>query len=291
MKMMMKPTEMCDSAAEQILSGEWRRLRSSDPVRRHIDSCSECQSRIQQVRFFSEAFSSDDPRVGLKRKAPISTPPPFPVPKSESNPAWAKPVFKAASFAAAACFAAVLAWNLFQPEGIGRVAALEGEATIRRFKDHSTERLSAGTRIFEGDLIRTDAGSKLCLQLEESNEIHLNESTEVRIEATRLLHHNTGETWFEIAKGMGEFEVETRGADVLVLGTSFGVQYQEDEVRVPVSSGRVRLLTKGGEIELDPAHVGVYSSSKPYLPPTRAKELYPDSEPAWLLNPAGDMSK
>lgn len=282
---------MCDCAAEPILSGEWRRLSSSDPMRRHIDSCSECQGRIQQVRFFSEAFSSDAPRVGLKRKPPISTPLPFPVPRPESNPIWAKPVVKAASFAAAACFIAILAWNFLQPDGVGRVAALQGEATIRRFGEHSTERLSEGSRIFEGDLIRTEAGSKLCLQLEESNDIHLNESSEVRIEATRLLHHNTGETWFEIAKGKGEFEVETRGADVLVLGTSFGVQYLEDEVRVPVSGGRVRLLTKGGEIELDPGHVGVYSSSKPYLPPTREKELYPESRPAWLLIPTGDMSK
>lgn len=287
----MKRSEMCDCAAEAILSGEWRDLSSSDPMRRHIDSCSECQSRIQQVWFFGEAFSSDDPKVGLKRKPTVSTPLPFPIPKSESKPTWVKPLVKVFSYAAAACFFAVLVWNIFQPEGVGRVAALEGEATIRRFGDRSTVRLSEGSRIFEGDLVRTNAGSKVCLQLEETNYIHLNESTEIRMEGTRLLHHNTGETWFEIAKGSGEFEIETRGADVLVLGTSFGVQYREDEVRVPVSSGRVRLLTKGGEIELDPGHVGVYSSLKPYMPPTREKELYTESRPPWLLIPAGDMKK
>jgi len=291
MTMTKNQTEMCDRAAEPILSGEWRDLRPSDPIRLHIVSCSECQSRIQEVRFFGEAFSSDDPRVGLKRKTPKGAAIPIPLPKTEPKLVWLKPLVKVASFAAAACFVAVLAWNVFQPEGIGRVATLEGEASIRRFGDRSTDALSEGSRIFEGDLIRTEAGSKLCLQLEESNNIHLNESTEVRIEATRLLHHNMGETWFEIPKGKGEFEVETRGADVLVLGTSFGVQYREDEVRVPVSSGRVRLLTKGGEIELDPGHVGLYSNSKPYLPPAREKELYTESRPAWLLTSQGDMSK
>lgn len=289
MMMTRNQTEMCDRAAEPILSGGWRDLRSSDPMRHHIVTCSQCQSRIQEVRFFGEVFSTDDPRVGLKRKSPKSAA--IPIPQSKATFNWISPLVKASSFAAAACFVAILAWNFLQPDGIGRVAALEGEATIRRFGEHTVNRLSAGTRIFEGDLIRTEAGSKLSLRLEESNDIHLNESTEVRIEATRLLHHNLGETWFEIAKGKGEFEVETRGADVLVLGTSFGIRYQEDEVRIPVSSGRVRLLTKGGEIELDPGHVGVYSSSKPYLPPTREKELYPESEPDWLLNPAGDMSK
>jgi hypothetical protein len=284
-------TEMCDRAAESILSGKWRSLPSSDPIRPHITSCPECQSRIQEVRFFSEVFSSDEPRVGLKRSSPRTVAIPLPAARREPRVSWTVTVVKFASLAAAACLVALLAWNYFQPEGIGRVAALQGEATVRRFGERDDERLEESDRIYLGDVVRTEAGSKLCLQLEENNSIHLNESTEIRIEAPRQLHHNTGETWFEIAKGRGEFEVETRGADVLVLGTSFGVQYVGDQVRVPVASGRVRLQTKGGEIELTPGQIGSYPTAQAFLPPKRQTEIYPDAQPQWLLPLNLEVSK
>ena len=290
MTMTRKNTEMCDRAAEPILSGEWQGLGASDPIRLHIGSCRECQSRIEEVCFFAEVFSSDSPKVGLRMRPPVATLPALPTARKESSAPWLKPLLKVGSFAAAACFVAVLMWSLFQPESVGRIAALEGEATIRRFGSRSEDSASEGTRVYQGDQIRTGSSSRLHLRLEESNDIHMNESTEIRIEATRLLHQDTGEAWYEIAKGQGEFEIESRGADVLVLGTSFGVRYENDEVLVPVSSGRVRVLTKGGEIELDPGHVGVYSSSKPYLPPVRQKDLYPDSRPLWLLTSTTDVN-
>lgn len=283
--------DMCERAAEPILSGEWESLRSSDPIRSHINSCRECQGRIQEVRFFGEVFSTDEPRVGLQRKSPGRAPIQLPTPAKEAKTPWLIPTFKVASIAVAACFVAILAWNAFQPAGIGRVASLNGEATVRRFGSRTSEPLGEGALVHRGDLVRTEPNSRLHLRLEESNDVFLNESTEVRLEAKRLLHHNTGETWFEIAKGNGEFEVETRGADVLVLGTSFGTRYQEDEVLVPVTSGRVRVLTKGGEVEIDPGQVGVYSSSKPFLPPVVRTNPPQNLRPSWLSSSNGERSE
>jgi hypothetical protein len=275
-------TSLCDRCAEPILSGEWTRFPSSDPRRIHIQNCQVCRDRIEEVRFFGEAFSSDTPNVSLvkgRRLAEQSTP----RNKRESSFRWVGEFVKWSAVAAAACFVAIVIWRQFQPEGIGRIQYVRGEATIQRFGSRDRKSLGDGADVYLGDTIRTDPGASLGLALEETNLVYLNESSEVRVEGKRLLHHNLGETWFEIAKGQGEFEVETRGADVLVLGTAFGVEYSGDVVLVPVARGRVRLQSKGGEIDLEPGHVGAYSSSAPFLPPHRKTDLYPVDHPSWIV--------
>lgn len=197
---------------------------------------------------------------------------------------WAPSLAKWSAVAAAACVVAILVWNQFQPEGIGRVAYVNGEASVQRLGSRDRKSLNEGAQVYLGDMIRTEPSSSVGLALEETNRVYLNESTEVRVEGVRLVHHNLGEVWLDIEKGHGEFEVETRGADVLVLGTAFGIQYKDDEVLVPVARGRVRLLTKGGTIDLEAGHIGAYSSAQPFLPPLRKGELYPEDHPQWIVS-------
>lgn len=277
----------CDSCAEPILSGEWRTFPLADPRRRHIRNCAVCRDRVQEVRFFGEVFSSDEPNAFLEKLG--TTPILSQVRRRrEVSWTWLSGVAKWSAVAAAACFVAVLIWNQFQPEGIGRVAYVKGAASVQRFGSRDRISLKEGAQVYLGDMIRTDPSSSVGFKLEESNLVYLNESTELRVEGERLLHHNQGEVWLDVGKGQGEFEVEARGADVLVTGTSFGIKYVEEEVLVPVASGRVRLMTKGGQIDLEPGHVGAYSSSQPFLPPHRKSEIYPDDHPGWIAPQQAD---
>jgi ferric-dicitrate binding protein FerR (iron transport regulator) len=120
------------------------------------------------------------------------------------------------------------------------------------------------------------------LALENANTLFLSNGSHLRIEGKRSLHHRSGQMWADVQKGYGEFEVETNGADVVVLGTSFGVEYHGDDVTVCVTRGKVKVMTKGGAVELGPGETARYSPSVPYLPPKQGRNSDGVSPPTWV---------
>lgn len=66
-----------------------------------------------------------------------------------------------------------------QPAGaIGEVADVVGRALVTRHGDAEPERLTEGQPVLEGDRIRTEAGARVRLRLEDGSILQLGESTE-----------------------------------------------------------------------------------------------------------------
>lgn len=273
---------LCDQAADLILSREWSNLPPGNPLRSHIGGCSICRERVEEVAFFDSVFGGVGDEAFLVKEPSRSLPAPSRVVDWEAMRNRALSISRAAAVFAAVFCVAFVVWKLIQPAGIGLIEQVRGEASVRRYGERDFTSLREGDRVHPGDYIETNSGSAVRLALEHDNVVFMNESTQLRVEESRELEQGSGEIWLEIAKGHGEFEVETRGADVLVLGTEFGIHYQRDEVHVSVASGRVRLLTKGGDLELAMGQAGAFSSSKPYLPPVRQGTSLSGPRPEWV---------
>lgn len=275
-------TPDCETAASLLLGGDLHGLDKADPIRAHAESCVHCQRRTQEIRLLSGYLS---PAASLHAQ-PVRADRP-----ERSGTAVVSPDRRRGSRVGALAFrggmfALVLVacgWGVMtlrNQGSIGSLAFVEGEVYCNREGAGNEERLDSGDPIFLGDAIRTGAQGHAAITLEGINQLVLGDGTEVKFEGGRRLHHRSGHLWADIEKGHGEFEVETRGADVAVVGTQFAIIYTDTTVRVGVTEGAVRVITKGGSIQLSPGEQAEYRYDLPFLPisqdSTSDSVLFPD---------------
>lgn len=146
------------------------------------------------------------------------------------------------------------------PPAAGTVTFLSGEAT--RTAAGRAEALSAGSRVFEGDLLETQARTRLEVQLADASAVRLGPSSKVtlavaafgaapedrRFSASLAL----GRIWASVVHAVGgdsRFEVQTENAVAGVRGTAFEVEAAGDgssAVRVYEGRVAVREPERGG---------------------------------------------
>jgi len=131
-------------------------------------------------------------------------------------------VFKLVSYAAAACVAALLAFQIFLTGDIS-VDTNYGESITHVLPDDSKIQINAGSSISYDEK-------------NWSNERSLSLS---------------GEAYFEVEKGQ-KFSVQTEHGTVSVLGTSFNIYSRPDGFRVQCTSGKVQVTSKNSEVILTP---------------------------------------
>ena len=91
-------------------------------------------------------------------------------------------------------------------------------------------------RLFEHDLLRTDAGGLALIELTEGIQVAVNENTsftllsrwEKRKGITRILRVKEGEIWVKTSAGPKQFEVETPVATAAVRETEFDLKVDSD---------------------------------------------------------------
>lgn len=90
--------------------------------------------------------------------------------------------------------------------------------------------------LYEGDVLKTDAGSQALIAFSEGIEIALNEDTSFKLlsrwekdkPTVRIIRLKQGEVWAKTAGGPKRFEVETPVATASVKETEFNLKVQED---------------------------------------------------------------
>lgn len=132
-------------------------------------------------------------------------------------------IYRLLSYAAAACIAALLAFQVFMTGGDVRIDAGHGETTAHILPDQSKIRLNAGSSIaYDED------------EWQDERSLTLN-----------------GEAYFEVEKGQ-KFSVHTPNGVVSVLGTSFNIYSRPDGFRVQCTSGKVQVTSSDDEVILTP---------------------------------------
>jgi transmembrane sensor len=92
---------------------------------------------------------------------------------------------------------------------------------------------------------RTPVGGTASVPMSDGSRVTLNTDSEVRLtvsEALRRVELRRGEAFFEVARDAARpFEVVAGSKRITVLGTKFSVFRADDEVRVAVAEGKVRV--------------------------------------------------
>ena len=124
-----------------------------------------------------------------------------------------------------------------QSEQVGEVVSSVGTTVVVR-TDGIQERLQGkgAIRLFEHDVIRTDAGVRALIELKDGIRIALNEKTTATLHSrwekargtTRILRLSVGEAWVKTGEGPKQLEVETPVATAVVRETEFNMKVEPD---------------------------------------------------------------
>ena len=102
--------------------------------------------------------------------------------------------------------------------------------------------------------ISTYAGEKKTISLLDGSKIYLNSVSSISYDEKFNIEHRNiklyGEAYFEIAKGTLPFIVESKYANVEVLGTAFNIKNRPEGYELGVNEGRVKLKSKSKSQEL-----------------------------------------
>jgi hypothetical protein len=109
--------------------------------------------------------------------------------------------------------------------------------------------------LFEGDVLRTEAGSQGYIQLRPGIPVALNEKTTVKIlsrwekaATTRILRVSRGGVWTKTGDGARQLEIETPAAVAAARGAEIDLKVSDDDGRsaLTVVQGTVELGTPFG---------------------------------------------
>lgn len=115
------------------------------------------------------------------------------------------------------------------------------------------------------EIVKTDAEDKKTIKLADGSTLTLNKNSTAHVpqafSATERRIKLAGEAFFEIEKMPNKlFIVETALGEVQVLGTSFNVKVEAEQLDVFVKTGKVRLSCKGQQLELTKGEKGSFDA-------------------------------
>ena len=142
-----------------------------------------------------------------------------------------------------------------------------------------------GPRIQE---VTTFKKQKMHITLSDGSRVLLNSESSIRFNEnfSKLSRQVTltGEAFFEVTHDERPFEVITENAITTVLGTKFNVRARNEETRVIVREGRVRLSameSEDGDVILSEGEMSQVSG---HIPPEEPKIIDPDLMLGWIEN-------
>jgi hypothetical protein len=170
------------------------------------------------------------------------------------------------------------------PASIGRVDALVGEGTVVRFGETGARALAVGAALYEGDRIRTDAGSRLRLAFADGTVVQLGESTDLALDwflhapdagtQNVLLRVSSGifRVILELVLPRAAFEVQTTTAVASVRGTDWISEVTPDATATVALEGQVAIRNiepaLAGEVVLGPGEGTTVTADAPPTAPT-----------------------
>jgi len=179
---------------------------------------------------------------------------------------------------------------LAQTVKAGEVTTAMGEFVVVR-ADGIEERLPGQGKLplFEGDIVKTDAGGQALIEFTNGSQIALNENSEFMILSrwekgkgiTRILRLKTGEIWARTAGASpARLEVETPVATAAIRETEFNIKVQPDgETTLTVMQGVVEFGTAFGTC---PIRAGTISYGKRGKKCTKPAPTDPAPAIAWI---------
>jgi ferric-dicitrate binding protein FerR (iron transport regulator) len=184
------------------------------------------------------------------RELPASPLPASRAPRRRPRPRRVPAPLAGLAIAASLALIAGLTWYLLQPPRLARLSATEGTVTIergaRRFAAHANDLLRSGDRI------ETAPNSHATFEYRgEKTDVSLAEATQLRLDllnGSKQLQLDQGSFEASVAKQKpgNPLKLLTRQAEAIVVGTRFKLLAADDNTRLEVFEGAVR-ISQGAE--------------------------------------------
>ena len=163
------------------------------------------------------------------------------------------------------------------------VASIQGSVEITRFSSSWARivKVSANDNLVAGDIVKTNANSRVVLKLSDNSQAIISEKSTVEIKDTTsppraIFNVIRGKTRVKIEKLGGKpnpYRVTTPTTVIAVRGTEFDVLVKDEETKVYVNEGEVSVtsiaLTK--EVILTPGNFTQIRGNQPPAPPIQFK--------------------
>jgi ferric-dicitrate binding protein FerR (iron transport regulator) len=155
--------------------------------------------------------------------------------------------------AASVAFAAIIVVTTLRfttPAGgvVATIALIDGQAEIDP-ADAASHVLRVGDGVVAGVTLRTDAGSRLALDVGEGVSVRMDRNSIVQVAASDRLVVSAGAVYVDAPpdKPRSELVIETRAGDVRHLGTQYQVRQTVHAVEVSIREGRIEVVNANGD--------------------------------------------
>lgn len=177
------------------------------------------------------------------------------------------------------CFLSLLTATAIAQSVTITVANIQGSVEITRFSSSWARivKVSANDNLMPGDIVKTNANSRVVLKLSDNSQAIISEKSTVEIKDTT----NSPRTIFNVIRGKTRVKIEKLGGKpnpyrvttpttvIAVRGTEFDVLVKDEETKVYVNEGEVSVtsiaLTK--EVILTPGNFTQVRGNQPPAPP------------------------
>lgn len=152
------------------------------------------------------------------------------------------------------------------PTNLRRAAIAAGLLLVGSGVGLLLDRGDASSPILEAAAIATGSGEMATLTLADGTSIRVGPRSRVRVfkEPTGPVAELDGRAFFAVKRDSARsFTVRTTNGDAVVLGTRFEVRAEDDEFRVLVVDGSVRVQAGGDTVELKEAQIGRAQGNTP----------------------------
>jgi ferric-dicitrate binding protein FerR (iron transport regulator) len=132
---------------------------------------------------------------------------------------------------------------------VATIALIDGPAQVEP-RDAAPQALRVGDLVVAGSTLRTDASSRLALDVSEGVSVRMDRDSIVQVAATDRLVLSAGAVYVDARPGgsrRDELVIETRAGDVRHLGTQYQVRQTTRAVEVSIREGRIGVANANGD--------------------------------------------
>jgi ferric-dicitrate binding protein FerR (iron transport regulator) len=156
--------------------------------------------------------------------------------------------------AASVVFAAILVvttLHFMTPAGgvVATIALVDGQAHVDP-RDGASHALHVGDEVMAGATLRTDASSRLALDVNENVSLRMDRNSIVQVAAIDRLVLSAGAVYVDAdpeRRGRDALVIETRAGEVRHVGTQYQVRQTPRAVEVSIREGRIAIVNVRGD--------------------------------------------
>lgn len=262
-----------------ILGYLWNQLSPSarEAFERHLNECSACRAQLEKEKNLESLLHATGDYMAPEKegldnlKAKIGPLPPYEYveikEKSSKTPLYRQFAFQSVAVMAVMAVVALLIWM-----GIPRIEPVKVDKLVGKgllitsINTGETKPYNRGDRLYRGDILRTQPGTRAVLKVGNLGTVWVQQGTQLVFlgQENSEFSVDSGEIWVQVDRHGNPFRVQTPMGKVSVMGTEFRILIKEGYLTVACLKSKVKLENEYGNVIINQ---GWKSYAKPGMAP------------------------